>query len=88
MPHQNAPSSAVGYCWFLLITIEKRYERERTRAYFTRKSCMDPAKDPDTSERLFLALCGVSISSCKLPRPRYPAFVYGYSMGDLHLAWL
>lgn len=23
MPHQNAPSSAVGYCCFLLISIEK-----------------------------------------------------------------
>lgn len=56
MPHQNAPSSAVGYCCCLLISIEKKYE---IKDFFTRECCMDPAQNSDTSEMLFLTLCGI-----------------------------
>lgn len=38
------------------MSIEKINEIEKAGAYLTGKGCMDPAKNLDTSGRLFLAL--------------------------------
>lgn len=49
--------------FILFLNIEKRYEIERTGAYFTGKCSQDPAKSTDTSKRSFLALCGDPLTS-------------------------
>lgn len=44
--------------FIFLLNIEKKYEIEGIRAYFTRRCSQHPAKSPDTSKKAILALCG------------------------------